>query len=171
MMYLRWSKIVLVTQVGLFSGLVALNNVIDYGSNFAFVQHVLSMDTTFEQNTLMWRAIDSPFVHHAAYWLIIILEFLVGGLCLAGAVLLYRKVNHKEAIFASSKKIGTYGLVLGICLWSTGFMTIGGDWFVMCQSEIWNDQEAAFQFIMIIFATLIFLHFPDFDPVGQDETR
>ena len=40
-----------------FAGLVAIDNVIDYGTNFSFVEHVLSMDTTFTTNTLRWRAI------------------------------------------------------------------------------------------------------------------
>ena len=53
---LRIMKSLLVGSVALFALLVALNNVIDYGSNFPFVQHVLSMDTTFPDNTPRHRA-------------------------------------------------------------------------------------------------------------------
>ena len=63
----RCIKSLLVGSVALFALLVAWNNVVDYGSNFAFVQHVLSMDTTFEGNALMHRAITTPALHHAAY--------------------------------------------------------------------------------------------------------
>ena len=63
----RISKVALLAAVALFMALVTLNNVIDYGSNFAFVKHVLSMDTTFPENQLRWRALTSPAVHHVFY--------------------------------------------------------------------------------------------------------
>ena len=44
---IRLVKAVLVAAVALFFTLVAFGNVTDYGSNWLFVQHVLSMDTTF----------------------------------------------------------------------------------------------------------------------------
>ena len=68
---LESSKTVCVALIGLFASLVALNNVLDYGSNFEFVRHVLSMDTTFNGNQLMYRAMTSPAIHHFAYWIII----------------------------------------------------------------------------------------------------
>lgn len=43
----RIAKLVMVAGLAGFAGLVALNNLVDYGSNYAFVRHVLSMDTTF----------------------------------------------------------------------------------------------------------------------------
>ena len=46
-MFLRLVKIVLIFQIGLFALLVAYDNVVDYGTNYAFVRHVLTMDTTF----------------------------------------------------------------------------------------------------------------------------
>ena len=46
--------------IGLFSLLVGVDNIIDYGTNYAFVQHVMSMDTVFPNSTLTWRAITSP---------------------------------------------------------------------------------------------------------------
>ena len=51
----RYAKIIMMIGLGLFGLIVALDNVIDYGTNFAFVQHVLSMDTTFPGNALTWR--------------------------------------------------------------------------------------------------------------------
>src|ERR1700744_5647772 len=59
----RYAKIIMMIGLGLFGLIVALDNVIDYGTNFAFVQHVLSMDTTFPGNALTWRAITSPPLH------------------------------------------------------------------------------------------------------------
>ena len=50
---LRLSKLVLVGMVAVFALLVGVNNVVDYDSNFEFVQHVLSMDTTFQNNEFL----------------------------------------------------------------------------------------------------------------------
>ena len=44
--------------------------------HFTFVQHVLSMDTTFADNAAMWRAISAPCLWYVAYWLIIAGEAL-----------------------------------------------------------------------------------------------
>lgn len=68
---LRVSRMALVAMVALFFSLIALGNLTDYGSNFAFVTHVLSMDDTFRSEALMLRAVTSPVLHHAAYTLII----------------------------------------------------------------------------------------------------
>ena len=37
----------MVASLVLFTFIVTLDNIIDYGANFTFVRHVLSMDTTF----------------------------------------------------------------------------------------------------------------------------
>ena len=57
----------LVWSIALFTTLVAFSNITDYDSNFFFVRHVLMMDTTFPDNKGLWRAIDSPLIHHAVY--------------------------------------------------------------------------------------------------------
>lgn len=155
---LRFVKSALVGSVALFATLVAWNNVVDYGSNFAFVQHVLTMDTTFPGNALTHRALHAPALHHGAYWLIILAEAATGLLCAIGCVQMLRASGADTASFVAAKRYATLGLLLGILLWSTGFMTIGAEYFLMWQSPDWNGQEAAFRFIVILFATLIFLH-------------
>ncbi len=47
------SKIVFMASVCVLTGLVGINNVMDYRANFQFVQHVLEMDTTFPGNPLL----------------------------------------------------------------------------------------------------------------------
>src|SRR4051794_23546274 len=70
----------MVAGLAAFALLVAADNVADYGSNEAFVRHVLAMDTTFPQNALRWRAVTDPGLQTAAYWLIIAAEALTGVL-------------------------------------------------------------------------------------------
>ena len=161
---LRIVKSLLVAAVGLFALLVALNNVLDYGSNFQFVQHVLSMDSTFPGNALMGRAITAPWAHHAGYALIIATEAATGLLCAWGA---WRLLQHRHAPgdqYLQSKTPATAGLTLGILLWFTGFLTVGAEWFLMWQSADWNGQQPAFRFVMVLLGVLIFLHQPEPDP-------
>src|SRR5690606_6030581 len=95
-MTIRYSKILLVASIALFATLTAFGNITDYGSNFAFVQHVLLMDTIFPEATIRYRAIQSPALHHAAYLLITALEALTAILCWVGAWRLLRlaKASH-----------------------------------------------------------------------------
>ncbi len=67
MIVIRVAKIAMVAAIALFATVVAFGNITDYGTNFAFVQHVLSMDTIFERSTIRYRAITSPALHHLAY--------------------------------------------------------------------------------------------------------
>ena len=157
----RAAQALFVAAVALFSLLVALNNVTDYGSNLAFVRHVLSMDTTFEGNNLMWRALEAPWMHHLSYAVIIAGEVATGAFCAVGAWRLWQSRHRGAAAFAAAKGLATVGLTIGILLWFTGFLTIAAEWFLMWQSQEWNSQQPAFRFVMVLFATLIFLHLPE----------
>ena len=156
-MTVRLAKILLVCLVGLFSLLVGADNIIDYGTNYAFVQHVMSMDTVFPNSSLTWRAITSPALHHASYAAIIAAELLTGVLCLLGAWRLWNARVYFASEFNAAKDLAVAGLVLGFALWFFGFMVVGGEWFQMWQSQTWNGQEAAFRFIGCICLVLVFL--------------
>jgi len=56
-----------VAGIALFYTLVVFNNITDFDSNYEFVHHVLSMDSTFPGNHGMWRAMPSPTVHLVFY--------------------------------------------------------------------------------------------------------
>ena len=132
MFSIRLVKTTMVASLALFALLTAYNNVADYGSNYAFVRHTLTMDTPFRDNALKGRAITSPVAWTLAYWVIILTEAVVG--------------------------VG-----LGFLLWFTGFMVLGGEWFLMWQSKQFNGQEAAFRFYMTLLAVGIFVSLPDGD--------
>ena len=80
-MALRVSKTVLVFAIALFYTILVLNNITDYGSNYEFVRHVLTMDSTLPGNHLMWRAVNSPVVHTVFYIGIIAWESVTMLLC------------------------------------------------------------------------------------------
>lgn len=158
MIAIRLVKTAMVASTALFALLVAYNNVVDYGTNFEFVRHTLSMDTTFPNNALMGRAITSPALWSAGYAGIILAEAATGILLAIGAVQLARGIRAPAAQFQAAKKYALIGVGLGFVLWFTGFMVVGGEWFAMWQSKTWNGQQAAFRFYVTLLAVGIFVN-------------
>lgn len=157
----RLSKVALVAAVSLFLTIVAYNNLIDYGSNFEFVRHVLSMDSTFSGNQLKGRALTQPWIHHIFYAGIIAWEWM-GAISIAvGAWILWRAREASSADFARAKSVAVAALTGNMLLWFTAFITVGGEWFVMWQSQVWNGQTAAFRMFACIGIILLFLKTPD----------
>jgi predicted small integral membrane protein len=161
MLIMRIAKITMVAAIAACATLVAFGNITDYGTNFVFVQHVLSMDSVFPNATITYRAITSPALHHAAYAIIIAAEALTAVLCWIGAVALLRRLRAPAVAFNRAKAWSIAGLTLGFLLWQFGFMTVGGEWFGMWQSAKWNGVPSAFRFAMVIIAVLIFLAMRD----------
>lgn len=157
---LRVCKSIICFSLAIFALLVCLNNVMDYGSNYAFVQHTLSMDTVFPGNTLKYRAILDPLVWSLAYGLIIFAEFLTGILLLIGAISLLKNI-HSSVAFTRAKNWVYLGCLAGFLLWFFGFIVVGGEWFCMWQSEKWNGVEAAFRFVVLIMFTLLLTAMPE----------
>jgi len=157
----RLVKVAMVASLALFALLVVFNNLVDYGSNYEFVRHTLSMDTTFPGNALMGRAITWPALWTIAYWLIILTEATVGLLLAFAALRLATTLRSSARMFNAAKRYAVLGAGLGFLLWFTGFMVVGGEWFAMWQSKAWNGQEAAFRFYMTLLAVVIFVSQPD----------
>ena len=157
----RLAKLLMVASLAAFAFIVTFDNVTDYGSNFAFVQHVLSMDTTFPNNALMYRAITQPWLWELAYDLIIAVEGVTCVFLAVGAVALWRSLYAGAAEFERAKRFTVIGVTVAFLLWFTGFMVVGGEWFSMWQSKVWNGQEAAFRFYMTALAVLLFVNQPD----------
>ena len=153
---IRASKIFLISGIGCLALVVASNNILDYQSNFRFVQHVMSMDTVYPGNVLKYRAITEPLLHSAIYILIICAEFIIAILCLSGALQLLRHIRDDALTFDKAKSISILGLSCGFALWFFGFIVIGAEWFCMWQSPDWNGQESAFRFVVCIILVLIY---------------
>jgi len=160
-MTLRLCKIVITMLSSVFLLVVAFNNVTDPNSNYQFVRHVLGMDTTFPGNKLMYRSIQSPVLHKAFYASIIGWEAVCCALIGSGAFKLWkvRRASHME--WKQAKGLASVGLTASIILWYFGFMTMGGEWFLMWQSKVWNGQDAAFRLFVFMALTLIFLNQAD----------
>ncbi|HEY9761155.1 MAG TPA: DUF2165 domain-containing protein [Trichocoleus sp.] len=162
-MIVRYCKILLVASVGLLTLLIVLNNVQDSQSNLLYVQHVMSMDTTFPDNALKWRAISSPVAHRLAFGVLVACEAAIALLCLLGAYRLLKAVKEPAKTFEQAKGIAIAGLSLAFLFWFVGFMAVGGEWFAMWQSETWNGQQPAFRFIGCVGVVLLFVNAADQD--------
>jgi predicted small integral membrane protein len=145
MLILRLAKIAMVAALAAFAFIVSYDNIIDYGSNYEFVRHVLSMDTTFSGNALMHRAIADPRIWTAAYWLIIATEGLTCLLLAIGALVLLARLNGPAAPFNRAKVWAVAGMTVGFGLWFFGFLVIAGEYFAMWQSQTWNGQGGRVQ--------------------------
>ena len=153
----RVSKLLLVMAMALLASLVSFGNLTDYGTNFAFVQHVFLMDTTFPGNPNRYRAITSPVVQNAGYVLIIALETVTAVCCWIGAFNIWRALRSSDQVFSHAKQMAIAGLTLGFLTWQVAFMSIGGEWFDMWMSTTWNGEESAFRFFATFALVLIFV--------------
>ena len=153
---IRLCKASLVAAMALLLALVAFNNIVDYGGNWAFVQHVMGMDTVFPDSRQQWRAIHSARVQQFAYLAIIAAEALSGGLLAVGATALFRQGGSDRG-FDRALALPVAGLTLAMLLYGAGFLAVGGEWFLMWQSRSWSGSESATRFFLLNAAVLIVL--------------
>ncbi|MFD7974514.1 DUF2165 domain-containing protein [Streptomyces sp. NPDC059071] len=148
----------LTATVALSMTLVAFGNITDFGTNQQFVQHVLSMDTTFKDPDLMWRAIESPALQNAAYVAVIAWETLAAMVLLAATW--FWITGLRRDAYDRARAASTAGLVMVLLLFGMGFFAIGGEWFAMWQSSDWNGLDAAARNVALAAFTLLVVHLP-----------
>ena len=156
-MLLRLSKIIVTSASALFLLIVVFNNLTDYWSNFHFVQHVLSMDSTFPGNAAMWHAVPWPIAHHLFYAGIILWEATAGTLIALGTIKLWQNRAAPAATWQKAKGLAALGLTISLFQWYFAFIVVGGEWFLMWQSKTWNGQDAAFRMFAMMGISLIYL--------------
>jgi predicted small integral membrane protein len=167
-MIVRLSKALMCLSLALLGLLVAYDNVIDYGTNDAFVHHVLGMDTVFPDSVLRSRAITDPTLLRLGYAGIIAGEALTGLLLLVGGLSMLRNARNPVR-FDRSKAWIFAGGTIGFLVWFLGFMVVGGEWFQMWQSQTWNGQQPAFRFYMTILVVLIYVQQPERDLLRSEQ--
>ncbi|MFM9373158.1 DUF2165 domain-containing protein [Streptomyces sp. Da 82-17] len=146
----------LTATVALYMTLVVFGNITDFGTNQQFVQHVLSMDTTFKDPDLMWRAVESPALQNAAYIAVIAWEALTAVVLLTATWFWITGLRHHA--YDHARAASTVGLVMVLLLFGVGFLVIGGEWFVMWQSSDWNGLDAAARNVALAAMTLLLVH-------------
>ena len=156
---------VLVACNALYIFLVALGNITDYDTNYAFVQHVLSMDTTnfgAPEGTgldpdVMWRSIKDPVIWNIGYIGIIVWESAAAIILIAALVYWVRSFVTR-GVFDTAKTLSSIGLLMIVVLFFAGFIDIGGEWFSMWRSTAWNGEDTAFRNAVLAAITLVLIH-------------
>ena len=87
-------------------------------------------------------------------------ELAIAALCLGGAWKLVRARRDARA-FTAAKSLAACGLVLLFLLYYLGFVLVGGEWFDMWQSNVWNGQAKAVMFLTCAMFVLIVLLLPE----------
>lgn len=160
-MITRAAKLLLLAGISLFYSIVVFNNLTDFDSNYQYVRHVLSMDSTFPGNHAMWHAVLSPGMHLAFYIGIIAWEFVTTVLLWWGVVELVRALRLPTGAFNAAKRIPVMALTLSLLMWLVAFLSVGAEWFLMWQSHTWNGQEAAFRTFAVVGLVLLIVLQPD----------
>jgi predicted small integral membrane protein len=156
---------VLVALNGLYVLVVAFGNITDFGTNQAFVHHVLSMDTTNfgkPQGTdldpnVMWRAITSPVIQNIAYVALIAWE-VATAMVLMIAVVLW--ICERGRGYIKARRLSSIGLGMLLLLFFGGFIVAGGEWFQMWTSTAWNGEDPAFRNSVLALLALVVIHLP-----------
>ena len=156
---------ILVALNGLYILLVAFGNITDFGTNQAFVRHVLAMDTTNFgappgtelDPDVMWRAITNTTVQNIAYIGLIVWESAT-ALVLIAAVVFW--VRERGAGYRVARSLSTIGLLMLLLLFMGGFIAIGGEWFQMWKSTAWNGLDPAFRNSVLALTALVIIHLP-----------
>ncbi|KAB0501448.1 MULTISPECIES: DUF2165 family protein [Pseudomonas] len=154
---IRYSKVILMAYISFFGLLVMFSNFTDYATNYEYVGHVLSMDTTRENLNLSYRAITSPMLHHRIYWIIITLEVIYTAFCLLGTFHLYRNIHASPEDFHEAKKFAIIGLLVAMFVYYVGLQVIGVEWFNMDESQTWNAKDWARHIVDFILPLLIYV--------------
>jgi predicted small integral membrane protein len=160
-MVTRVAKMLLLAGMGVFYTLVVFNNLTDFDSNYQFVRHVLSMDSTFPGNNGMGRAVLSPGMHLAFYIGIIAWEIVTTILLWWGVMQMLRALRLPVGAFNAAKRVPVMALTLSLLMWLVAFLSIGAEWFLMWQSHTWNGQEAAFRMFVVAGIVLLIVLQPD----------
>jgi predicted small integral membrane protein len=140
---------------------IALGNITDFGTNQAFVIHVLAMDTTFKSPNTIWRAITSTGVADAAYIAIIAWEVI------AAVVLLAAFVAWLRGRTTGARQLSIIGWLMWLLLFGLGFIVIGGEWFEMWESSKWNGLQPALQNLIIASVALILAALVEREPTAD----
>ena len=121
----------------------------------------MSMDTTFQDPDLMWRAVTDPVLQHAAYGTIITWQALTALVLWIGVIRLPAPPLPTAKFSRRARSVAIVGLTMGLLLYAIGFLVVAGEWFAMWQSHIWNGQATAGIFVLFIGLALLHLCGPE----------
>jgi predicted small integral membrane protein len=169
----RWRGLgtlpVVIAVLAFFSGLqmalIAFGNISDFGTNLAFVEGVLGMQTTNFGGAagsgldpdVMWHAITDPTLQVIGYVVIIVWESLAAIVLIAAVV---QWIRERGRGYATARALTSIGLLMILILFVGGFIVIGGEWFQMWRSTSWNGLDSALRYSLLALIPMVLVHLP-----------
>lgn len=139
---------IFVLMVAAYYLVVAFDNITDpvnpNASNWPFVQGVLSGDGVPADSGFEYRFITAEWFQVLSYIAIIAGETITGVLLLVAGILGLRRSRFCPQ-WGGAQKWTYAGGTVGLAVFFLGFITIGGNWFIMYLNSKWNGMEPAFQ--------------------------
>jgi predicted small integral membrane protein len=86
---------------------------------------------------------------------IIAWESVTMFLCWWAGVRLLISYRADRAQFAAAQNVAVIALTTSLLMWLVAFLDVGGEWFLMWQSKMWNGQEEAFRMFTIVGVVLL----------------
>ena len=71
-------------------------------------------------------------------------------LCWWAGVRLLKSYRADSAQFAAALNVTVIALTTSLLMWLVAFLDVGGEWFLMWQSKLWNGQEEAFRMFTLV---------------------
>ncbi|MSO26514.1 MAG: DUF2165 domain-containing protein [Candidatus Nanopelagicales bacterium] len=138
--------------------MVAFDNITNpvnpQGSNWSFVQGVISGDGVPADSGFQWRFVDATWFQAIGYVGVIAGEASTGILLLIAGVKGLRNSSTCPR-WGHTQKWTYVGGIVGLAVFFFGFMVVGGNWFIMYLNSKWNGLEPAFQNAVMALLMLI----------------
>ena len=153
----RLIPLLILLGTGVMGGIVVLNNLTAPGANLAFVEHIMTMDTTNMDEGTQWREIRSPALHRIAFVTILLFEVAVTVLSLVGSYYLATNLGAPADAWEAAKLFGYLAFMAALVVWFLVIQVVGAEWFVSWQSESWNAIRDSTRINLITLAGIIIL--------------
>lgn len=170
-MKLRLMKIIIAFALAFYMTLVIFNNMTDPDTNYKFVRAVFSMSDLSSGEDNRWRSLNIPILNWVGFIIILTIELTSTVLLWKGAVAMLKARKSSTDTFNKARVTVATGIFAGLFLWFTVFLTVGGEWFLMWQSEKFNAQQTAFSLTIVFLLFLIFMHQRDSESSSSGSSR
>jgi predicted small integral membrane protein len=132
----RMIKVLLAASASAFCLFYAIQNIVNLGQAFWFVQTMVGMVGHEAYPASIIPAIESTAIIWIMLWIIIILEFTAGALAGKGAFDLFKARNGSADEFNNAKTFALAGTGLAVFIWFGIFSAVGGALFQMWHSAL-----------------------------------
>jgi len=170
-MKLRLMKIIIAFSLAFYMTLVIFNNMTDPDTNYKFIRAVFTMTDLSSGEDNRWRSINFPILNWVGFIIILTIELTSAVLLWKGSVAMLKARKSSSDTFSKARATVSTGIFAGLFLWFTVFLTVGGEWFLMWQSEKFNAQHTAFSLTIVFTLFLILMHQRDTDSSSSGSGR